>query len=106
MKIYQTLCLGAVIALTQSAMAQLPIANDTLGLSEGMLAFCSKENPKAAAKYRELGKESEGNATVKDLADAKASKEYKESFALIKTRLEKLPQHEAAKVCTEVLESK
>jgi chromosome condensin MukBEF ATPase and DNA-binding subunit MukB len=106
MKIYHTLCLGAVIALTQSALAELPISNDTLGQSESTLDFCAKVNPKSAAKYQEREKALVGNATDKDLADARNSKEYKDSYTLVKTTLGKLPKGEAAKICTSLLEGK
>jgi hypothetical protein len=63
-------------------------------------------NPKSAAKYQEREKALVGNATDKDLADARSSGQYKDSSKLLKTTLGKLPKHEAAKICTDLLESK
>ena len=104
MKIYQTLCLGAVIAITQSTFAQTqaPIANDVLGMSEGTLDFCSKANPKAVPQYVVLGKNLVANAPAADVATARNSQTYKDSYNLIETTLRKLPKEHAAKVCTDL----
>ena len=106
MKIYRTLCLGAAIALPQLALAELPMANDALGQAESALDFCSKANPKAAAKYKVRGKTLVGNASEKDLADARSSGEYKDTYNAVKTVLGKLSKDEAAKICSDALESK
>ena len=108
MKIYQTLCLGAVIAFTQTtlAQAQAPVASDVLGLSEGTLDFCSKANPKAAPQYLVLGKDLISNASAADLATARNSQAYKDSYSLIETTLKKLPKEHAAKVCTDLAAGK
>jgi hypothetical protein len=106
MKIYHALCLGAAIALTQFALAELPIPNDELGQKESMLDFCSKANPQSAAKYKERGKALVGNASEKDLAKARDSGEYKDAYSLVKTALGKAPKDDVAKLCTGLLESK
>lgn len=106
MKINRMLCLGAAIALTQSALAELPVTNGTLGQTESMVELCSKVNPKSADKYKERGKALVGEASDKDLADARTAKEYKDSYNLVKTTLGKLSKDAAVKICTEVLDGK
>jgi chromosome condensin MukBEF ATPase and DNA-binding subunit MukB len=106
MKIYRILCLGAAIGLAQVALAELTISNEALGQAESTLDFCSKAKPKSAAKYKERKKALVGDASEEDLAKARSSQEYKDSYSLVKTTLGKLPKDEAAKVCTNLLESK
>lgn len=106
MRIYHALCLGAIIAVSQSVLAELPIKNENLGQSESFLDFCSKTNPNSAAQYKERSKSLMGNASEKDLAKVRSSAEYKDSYSLIKTMLEKLPKEEIGKVCVDILESK
>jgi hypothetical protein len=106
MKIYRALGLGAAIALSQFALAELPIPNGELGQKEGMLDFCSEANPKSAAKYKERGKALVGNASEKDLADARDSGEYKDSYDLIGDELRKVSKDDAVKACTDFAEEK
>ena len=106
MKIYRTLCLGAAIALPQLAQADLPIPAKALGQIEGTLDFCSQLNPKAAAKYKERGKMLVGNASEKDLAKARNSGEYKDSYNWIGDELRKVSKDDAAKACTDFAEEK
>jgi len=106
MRIYHALCLGAMIAVSQCVLAELPISNENLGQTESALDFCSKVNSKSAAQYKQRGKALVGNASEKDLAKARSSAEYKDSYSLIQTMLEKLPKEETVKICVDLLESK
>jgi len=106
MKIYRTLCLVAAIGLPQLALAELPFPVKALGQIEGTLDFCSQLNPKAAAKYKERGKALVGNVSEKDLAQARNSGEYKDSYNWIDGELRKVSKDDAVKACTDFVEEK
>ena len=106
MKIYRALCLGAAIGLPQLALAELPFPAKALGQIEGTLNFCSQANPKSAAKYKEWGKLLVGNASEKDLANARNSSDYKDSYNWIDGELRKAPKADAVKACTDFVEEK
>lgn len=105
-RIYSLLCLGAAITLQQVARAELSLPSQALGQIEGTLDFCSELNPKSAAKYKEHGKAIVGKATEKELAQARNSAEYKESYNWIGGELRKAPKEDALKACSSFLEDK
>lgn len=94
------------MAVTQLAMAELPFPTKALGQIEGTLDFCAQMNPKAAAEYKERGKAIIGKASEKDLAEARTSAEYKESYNWISGELRKAQKDDAAKACANLLEEK
>jgi hypothetical protein len=92
------LCCTA-IALPQPASAQLPFSNDALGKLERTLSYCAEMNPNAAAKYQELSKRLLQGVPEKDLSEARATAEYKNSYDSIGAELAKVSKDEAAKAC-------
>ena len=106
MKILQIACLGAAITLPQVALAELPLPNDLFGKMEASLDFCAKVNPQAAAKYQEPKKLLVRGASDKEVAEARASKDYKESFDSTMEELNKQPKDQAVKTCADALEKK
>ena len=105
-KILRVACLGAAIMLPQLALAELPLPNELFGTLEGQLDFCSKVNPQSAARYQEPKKILVRGASEKEVAEARASKEYKEGYDSVTEDLSKQPKGEAAKMCAEALETK
>ena len=72
-----------------------------LGQIQGRLKFCSDVNPKAEAKYKELGKMPVKEATEEDLKKVRASSEYREAYDSMTGQLSKVPEDKAVESCTE-----
>jgi len=77
-----------------------------LGNWKVRLVSCSKLNPPGAAKYRELGKILVQGVPEKELAEARQTAEYKDSYEGIGTELAKVPKDQAIKACKSSLETK
>lgn len=105
MRLYRILCLSAVIALPQLALAKLP-PNSALGQVEGTLDFCAQVDPQSAAKYQELKRLLVQGEPEKEVAEARKTTEYKEAYDAISEALGKVPKDQAVKACTSLLESK
>ena len=105
MKTFSAVCIFSAVLLAQLAAAKLPVTSEALGKMEGVVAFCSQLNPKSAAQYKEAAKAMAGDASEKELTDARASKEYKEANAAIRAELGKLSQGEAVSACASLTES-
>ena len=99
-------CIGAGITLPQVALAELPLPNDVFGRFEGTLDYCAQVNPESAAKYQEQKKVLAHGASEKELSEARASSEYKESYDLVKDELSKEPKAKVAKGCAGAVETK
>jgi hypothetical protein len=106
MKIFCFICGCSAILFSQFAAAKLPITAEALGKTEAVVAFCSQVNPKDAALYKEAAKGTAGEASEKELADARASKEYKEAVIAMRAELAKLSKEDALAACTVLSESR
>ena|SRR5215472_5849692 len=106
MKTFRIVCLSAVLALPSLALATLALPNDAFGKIEGALDFCSKADPKSATKYQEKKKLLVQGASEKEVAEARASKEYKEGYDSATNDLAKEPKEQVAKSCAAALEAK
>jgi hypothetical protein len=95
-----------MLVLTSLAFAKLAIPNDILGKIEGALDACAKANPQSASKYAAKKKELTQGATDQELAEARASDDYKQGYAAGADEIEKQPKDEAKKACAAALESK
>lgn len=106
MKIFQIVCLFAALAIPPFALAKLAIPSGILGKVEASFDFCAKLNPQSAAKYAEKKKAFVQGASDQELAEARASKEYKEGYDAGTDEMGKEPKDEAKKMCAAALESK
>ena len=106
MKIHRILCLGAALVVPQLALAKLPLPNDAFGKIEGTLDFCAQADSQAASKYQERKKVLVGDATEKEVAEARQTQEYKDGYQEISAQLAKVPKEKAVKACTAYLEGK
>jgi len=106
MKIHRIICLAGVIAIGQLALAKLPFSNDTFGRIEGTLDFCAQAHPEAAPQYQERKKAMVGDAPEKEVAEARGTQEYKDTYQGISAQLAKVPKDRAVAACKAFLEGK
>lgn len=106
MKIHRILFLCSTIALPQLALAELPFSNDAFGKVEGMLDFCARVDPPAAAKYAEKKKALVKGLPEKEVGEARETEKYKSAYASVSDEAGKQPKDHAVKACTSFLESK
>jgi hypothetical protein len=105
MKIHHALCAAAIIALPNVALAADPVPANALGMIEATVNYCAAADAKSADQYKEFGKAVVREMTEKQLADARKSAEYKESYENITTELKKIPAEKAVESCHAALQS-
>ena len=96
---------SALLVLAPLALAKLPVPNDTFGQLESALDFCAQVDPGEASKYQEKKKGLAQAATEKEVAEARASQEYKDAYAANTDNMSKEPKDEVKKTCTAALEA-
>ena len=106
MKMVRVVGLAGMLVLTSFAFAKLALPNDIFGKVEGALDACAKVDPQSASKYAAKKKELTEGATPQEVAEARASDEYKQGYAAGTDEIEKQPKDEAKKSCSQALESK
>jgi hypothetical protein len=106
MKIHRILCLGAALVIPQLALAKLPLPSDAFGKIEGTLDFCAQADPQSAPTYQQAKKVVVGNASEKEVAEARKTQEYKDGYQEISDELAKVPKEKAVQACSAYLEGK
>ena len=106
MKIHRMLFWAAAIVIAQMALAKLPFSNDALGQIEGTLDFCARVNSEAAPKYQERKKAMVADVPEKELAEARGTKEYKDAYEGIGSKLGEVPKPQAVEACRAYLDGK
>ena len=106
MRLHRIRCLGAAILVPQLTLAKLPLPKDSFGSVEGILDFCAKADSQSASKYQERKKVLVGDATEKEVAEARETKEYKDGYLAITTKLAEVPKEKAIEACTAYQEGK
>ena len=106
MKINRILFVCAAIMIPQLVNAKLPFSNDAFGKVEGLLNYCGKIDAGSAAKYQERAKLLVKGVPEKEVAEARQSAEYKESYELISAQLEKAPKENSMQACRAYLDGK
>jgi hypothetical protein len=106
MKTFRILCLSAFIMLPLLALAKLPVPNEVLGKVEGALDFCAQADPESGSKYQERKKVFVEGASDKEVAEARASKEYKENYKSATDELSQESKDEVKKTCATALAGK
>jgi hypothetical protein len=98
MKLSYICCLAALIAVPQQFAATPPLPPPVLGQLEASV-FCIQADTKFADKYKELGKKLVADMSEKEVAEARASAEYKEGFNTMTAQLRELPKEKAVDAC-------
>jgi len=106
MKTVRVVCLSGMLVLTSVAFAKLALPNDVFGQIEGALDACAKADPQSASKYSEKKKEITQGASDQEVADARATDEYKQGYAAGSEEISKQSKDQAKKACAAALESK
>ena len=104
MRIQAVFCFATAVLISQLALAEMPMSNDLFGKSEGTLDFCAQVKPASAAKYQERKKSLAKNATEKELADARESKEYQDAYSWITNEMRKMPKDQVSEACNAILQ--
>lgn len=104
MRIHRIMCLGAAIATSQLATAELPFPKALLGQIEGTLDSCAKSNPKDAQILEKRRKKLLEGAQENELSDARATKEYKDAYEKAQVDFSKMPKDKAKTECAVPLE--
>lgn len=104
MRIRRTLCLTIALVMPQLAQAKLPLSEDSLGKMESILDFCAQADAQGASKYQERKKVIAGEASEKEVAEARKTKEYSDGYEEISNKLAEVPMEKAIKACTAYLE--
>lgn len=87
------------MVIPQLALAKLPMPNDAFGKVEGTLDYCAQIDSPNAAKYQEQKKVLVRDVPEKEVAEARETTEYKESYTWISEELAKQPKDKAVKAC-------
>jgi hypothetical protein len=106
MKLEKALCLAVALLIPELALAKLPFSNELFGKVEGTLDFCAQIDPHKAEKYQEKKKLIVKDLPDNEVAEARASEEYKAAYQSTTEEAAKAPREEAAKSCSAALESK
>jgi hypothetical protein len=105
MKIFRIACLSTALALPPFVLAKMPLPNDSFGRLESALDYCAQVDSKSAAKYRERKSALVRGASDQEVAEARASKEYREAYDQVAVDLSKEPKDQTAKTCAASLEA-
>jgi hypothetical protein len=104
MKFTRTLGLMAVFAIPQHAPAAAPVPPGSLGQVEATVKSCARVDSKSADRYEELRKKVVAGMSEKDLAAARSSNEYNETFESVAKEFERLPTDKALAGCHAALQ--
>jgi hypothetical protein len=106
MKICRLGFMSAILMLAPLGVAKLALPNALFGQIEGSLDFCSQADPNSAEKYQEKKKTLVEGASEQEVADARASKEYKDGYEQATGELSKKNKDEVVKSCSSALEAR
>jgi len=105
MKFFRIGTVLAVLILATAALAKLSLPNGVLGQAEGALDFCAQADPESAEKYQEKKKDLVQGVSAKELAEARASQDYKDGYKTATDEMSKQSKDEVKKTCSAALES-
>jgi len=105
MKMARMACFSAVLVLAPLAVGKLPVPNETFGRIESALDFCSQADPDSASKYQERKKALVQEASEQEIAEARASKEYKDGYEATSEDMGKQPKEQVKKTCTAAIQA-
>lgn len=97
-RILSLVCLSTALAVPQVFAAELP-PPAALGQIESLLDSCSKASPESAPDYKKQREHLVQDVPDKDLAELRASDEYKGAYKEISDRFEKASKADAEKAC-------
>jgi hypothetical protein len=97
-RILSLVWLCTALAVPQVFAAELP-APAALGQVESLLDSCSKANPQSAPDYKKQRERLVQGVSDKDLAQLRASDDYKGAYKEITDRFEKASKDDAVKAC-------
>jgi len=106
MKMNRILSFAVAVLISQFALAKVPYTNEVFGKLEGTLNFCAQLDAPSAAKYQQRKKQLAQDATEDEIATARDSEDYKQSYNWISEELQKAPKGDTLKACKAAQEAK
>jgi hypothetical protein len=103
MKPFRLTCLGVAVLLALLARADRSFSKSGLGTVEGTLDYCKQVDAPAAAKYEERKKILVRDVPEEEVAEARASEEYKRAYEKIDAELGKVPKDKMVEGCAAYL---
>jgi hypothetical protein len=100
MKIYRILCVASAMIVPQLALAKLPFPNDAFGKVEAAADSCAQADPPSAPKYQEAKKALVRDVPGKEVAEARATQEYRDAYNATTTEIGKQPKDKVVEACT------
>jgi hypothetical protein len=91
--------LGVLLSILAPAQTAPPTFAELLGTLDGTVNFCTKVNPKSAAKYREMVQLVTNGHSDELIAEIREGKEYKGTVDQISKKLGALSPKEASATC-------
>ena len=106
MRSFRIACVSLALTLAPLALAKLSVPNGVLGRVEGALDFCAQSDPQSADRYQAKKKAFVQGASDEEVAEARASQDYKDGYQSANDELSKEPKNEVKKTCAAALEGK
>lgn len=100
MRTYRIFCLAAALLLPPALLAKLPFSNDAFGRVEATLDSCVQTDPASAPKYQEAKKALVRDVPEKEVAEARASREYRNAYDETTAEIGKQPKGKVLEACT------
>ncbi len=99
MKIDRMLCLFAVVAFPQLALAEPQFNSQAAGETQAIIDFCAQTNGVNTTKYQEQARSMFQNVSEHDLGKFQSTKEYKDAYAQTQAALGQIPGNDAVEAC-------
>jgi hypothetical protein len=106
MKSLRIVFVSGILTIAPLALATLPAPKGVLGKVEGALDFCAQTDQQSAEKYQQKKKALVKGASEKELAEARASQEYKDGNQSATDELLNEAKDDVKKSCSAALEAK
>jgi hypothetical protein len=98
------LCAAAAVPSITSA-ERLPVPEQYLGMMSGVVDFCARAQPEAAARYAAFAKDFLASVPEEELARLRKTDEYKAAYDAVSARLKSAAQEEVLAACSGFLKA-
>jgi len=105
LKIHRIVCLSALLAFPQFAVAECPKAS-SLAQVEGILDYCAQVDPALAPRVQQFKSVVLHGVPEKELEVVVQSKDFKQTYTEIRQELSKVPTSTVISACTSTLGGK
>jgi len=99
MKIDRMMCLFAVVAFPQLALAESQFSNQVAGETQAIIDFCARTNGVSATKYQEQARFMLRDGSEHSLGKFQGTKEYKDAYTQTLAALDQISNGDAVEAC-------